>query len=118
MSDVMFKTRSRKTGEFSKGGAWPSFGKQGKVWTRRGDISSHFSQLHALGRDRYREHDVEVVELHVVEVAVTSGNDWINAAEQRVADKQAARQRAVQSYREQQERAQLKELVKKYGVPK
>ncbi len=118
MSDVMFKIRSRKTGLFSKGGVWPTFSKAGKVWKRKGDISSHFSQLDSHGRQTYRDHNVEVVEMHVVEVETTSGDDWLAAAQQRVEDKKAAAAERVRLYRERAEREQLATLLKKYGPQK
>ncbi len=116
--EIMFKIRSRKTGKYSKGGVWPTFSATGKVWKRKGDISSHFSQLDAHGRQVYHDMDVEVVELHVVEVETTSGSAWIDAAKQRAADREAAKAERVRMYREDLERKQLAALIKKYGAPK
>ncbi len=41
----LYKIRDNATGEFSKGGITPKFGKIGKVWKHRGHIKNHLIQF-------------------------------------------------------------------------
>jgi hypothetical protein len=84
---IIYKIRSNKTGLYSKGGSSPSFNKAGKIWKRRGDISSHFTNLGGHGRTIYRAEDVEVVEIEIKEecISTTSLNDWLAEAGARAA---------------------------------
>ena len=41
----MFKIKNIETGLFSSGGTLPTWTKEGKVWNKRGHITSHLSLL-------------------------------------------------------------------------
>lgn len=87
---TMFKIRSRKTGLFSAGGAWPKWNTVGKVWKRKGDLSSHFTQLGNQGRTIYLEADAEVVVCETVVLEAVPVDQYIEQATTRAADRQAA----------------------------
>lgn len=89
-TQTMFKIRSRKTGLFSKGGSDPTWNTTGKVWKRRGDLSSHFTQLTGRGKQIYANADAEVVELETVTIEATSVETYIAEATMRAADRVAA----------------------------
>lgn len=114
---IMYKIRMAD-GTFSKGGSWPSFSKTGKVWKRKGDISSHMTQLSGQGRKLYRDRGAEVIELITTVSSATPIDsyldDVITRAEQRAVD-DAAR---IKKYREEAERAQYLALHKKFGGEK
>ena len=111
----MFKIRSRKTGQFSKGGIWPDWSRNGKVWKRQGDLSSHFTQLDQRGRQIYLDHDAEVVEMEVVETLLIPAVSFIEAAADREEKREAESAERIRAWRERAERQQLAELQAKYG---
>lgn len=61
----VYKIRDKYTGLFSKGGAYPRFGKIGKLWTSRGALKNHLS----LAVNAYKESNrFEIVEYLFAEV--------------------------------------------------
>lgn len=87
---TIFKIRSRKTGLFSAGGAWPKWNTVGKVWKRKGDLSSHFTQLGNQGRTIYLEADAEVVVCETVVLEAVPVQEYLAEASMRAADRKAA----------------------------
>lgn len=76
----MFKIKNTKTGLFSKGGYNPVFSVEGKIFAKRGHITSHLSQLDADMVKKYYA-DCIVVEYELSEVAILdSVLDWKPAA--------------------------------------
>lgn len=114
---MIYKIRSKTTGLFSKGGMDPTFSRVGKVWKRRGDLSSHFTQLTTRGKAIYRENDVEVLEYEVREEEVnrTPVSLWIDQAAGRAAQREADAEAMRRYWQEQRERQQLADLQAKYG---
>jgi hypothetical protein len=107
-TQVIYKIRSKTTGLYSKGGMEPRFGKTGKVWKKRGDLSSHFTQLTSRGEVTYRQHDVEVLEYELREeqVSCTPVDQWINQAAARAAQRDAEAEAQRKFWQEQREREQ------------
>jgi hypothetical protein len=72
----MFKIKNTKTGLFSKGGLHPAFAEGGKIFTKRGHVTSHLSQLGAARIKKYYT-DCIVVEYELAEVEILdSVLDW------------------------------------------
>jgi len=113
----LFKIRS-KDGTYSEGGSYPRFGRVGKIWKRISDLSSHFTQLSSVGRDTYTQHQAEVVEIEMVATNAIPVADFIQAAADRKAIRQAEWEARRVNYREQEERRQLAALLAKYGDKK
>jgi hypothetical protein len=42
--ETSYKIRNRLTGEYSRGGSWPSFTKKGKIWSTKGGLTNHVGQ--------------------------------------------------------------------------
>jgi hypothetical protein len=45
VADTFYKIRDSRTGLFSTGGSWPSWRKNGKVWTRLGTLRAHLTMM-------------------------------------------------------------------------
>lgn len=114
---TFFKIRSKISGLFSNGGADPSFVKTGKVWKRKGDLSSHFSNLSAYGRRIYQNVDAEVVEIEVREECLSSTpvEQWLVAVDQRAAAREAAKQKARTEYELERDRQTLERIRRQWG---
>lgn len=63
MADTFYKIRDGRTGLFSTGGSWPSWVKNGKVWTRLGTLRAHLTMM--LRCERSME-GWEVVEIETI----------------------------------------------------
>ena len=113
----LYKIRSNKTGQFSNGGSWPSFTKNGKLWKRACDVSNHFSLLSPHGRQMYKDQDVEIIEYELVETCtnVTSYADWIAATDERKEQKKEAQRRRFEEYQREQRRQEFIKLQKEFG---
>lgn len=76
---TVFRIQRTSDKKFSTGGTQPTFKAEGKVWNKRGDVTSHLSQLH-----RYFLYQgcVVVVEYEVEETQLGSMSvqDWSPAA--------------------------------------
>jgi len=114
MSDIYYKIRSKTTGLFSTGGSDVTWNKVGKVWRRKGDLSSHFTGLTSHGRKQYRDNDAEVVELETVVHNLIPVEQYLEQADERRVEKtnEAHRRRADKTRKD--ELAVLKHLQKKY----
>lgn len=109
---IVYKIRSKKTGEFSTGGTYPSFDKNGKVWKKFNHVSSHLSQQEILSSNLYKEHDAEIVEYELRECAAMTVETIVAAKMDRKAD----RDRKMREYRDgerQSYRRQEYEQLKK-----
>lgn len=62
----MFKIRDKETGMFSLGGIRPRFSDEGKIFKKRGHVTSHLAQLSESDKRKYYT-DCEVVEYEIVE---------------------------------------------------
>lgn len=69
----LYKIRNKKTGEFSKGGITPKFGKVGKVWKHAGHIKNHLSQFDVIPE----EWEVLVYPIQTDPVKVEAARDFI-----------------------------------------
>lgn len=116
----MFMIKSRKTGLFSKGGQdADTWTKAGKVWKRKGDLSSHFTSLSSKGKRSYRDHDAEVIEFEIVTVGTPESTDlWIEAAVVRAGEREGASQERIAKYRRERELAEYERLKKQFGDTK
>lgn len=110
----IFKIRAMN-GTFSAGGSSPHFSMTGKVWKRRGDVSSHFTQLNTSGRQYYERMGAVVVELVTTEVSATPASDWIDAAAGREAERMAAMMVGVNERRRQYALEEYERLKKELG---
>lgn len=114
MTQIIFQIRSRKTGLYSKGGSFPSFSKKGKVWTAKGHLSLHFTQLGSAGEKAYRDLDCEVVQyvLSQTEVTAIPVQEFIEAATER-STVRLQEEREIRDKWEREQRLALYERLKK-----
>lgn len=111
---ALYKIKSNKTGLFSLGGSYPQFGKLGKVWKRKGDLSSHFTNLGAEGRRRYRENECMVVEIEIVEIETTMVpvDEYIEASATRTAENKRLHEERVAKWQLENARRNYERLLK------
>lgn len=114
-SKTLYMIRDPNTGLFSTGGTVPDWNTAGKVWKRRGDLSSHFTNLCGDGRRKYRDANAEVVEMEMVITNAVSVSEYINASDMRAADRKKAEQEAHDRFQRQRDIANLKRLQTIYG---
>lgn len=114
---IVYKIRSKKTGEYSMGGNDVSWGRDGKMWKARGPLSNHFSQLTAEGRKQYREHDAELLHLEVVEVplSIIPVSAELAAVGMRKAEREAIYKKQMQAYKLEREKAEYERLRSVFG---
>lgn len=114
---IIYKVRSKKTGLYSKGGMTPTFSKIGKIWKNIGHLRNHFNVLDAYGRNLYRKHEVEIVELEIVEEVVcsTSFDEFLQEAADREQKRKDDRQQRYNQWQIEQRRKQYLELQKEFG---
>ena len=93
MAETIFKIRRSTDGLYSRGGESPSFDTKGKVWKRRGDVSSHLSQLSEAGIRRFYS-DCQIVEYVIVQSDVETVPDAYRALRNRRDPIDKARERA------------------------
>lgn len=115
-TQTIYKIRSKKTGTFSKGGAYPSFSKKGKIWSALNHLSNHFNQLDPAGRKLYKDHECEVVvyELIESEVAASGALEWMDASAERRADRERREKLRAAAYRLEQERQHYERLKARF----
>ena len=111
-----YKIRNIKTGLFSRGGSHPSWGKNGKIWKRIGDLNSHFTLVD--NYDVYR--DAEVIEIVMIEteVNVFPASEFIQASKDRMAESQRQTEIRVAAWRletAQREVDRLQQIIKNGG---
>ena len=111
---ALYKIRSKKTGLFSTGGNSVAWSKFGKIWMAKAHLSNHFTGLTSLSRKEYREHEAEVVEVELVIKLAEPVQDFIDAAEQR----KAARDARAKAVRESMQRREFERLLKKFDPTK
>lgn len=111
----MYKICNPATDMFSTGGSDPRWSTAGKVWKRRGDLSSHFTNLSAAGRREYANSNAVVVEIEVVLSNPTPVEEYINASSQRAADREQAAKDAADKRKRDRDLAELTRLQKLYG---
>ncbi len=107
----IFKIRRRSDGLFSTGGSYPSFKKEGKVWSRRGNVSSHFAQMQ---RSSAYLADCEVVVYELVESEIIPVSDWITTIENNKHFREMKRQQAQDEYLKNVRREQFEKLRKEF----
>lgn len=107
MSDIYYKIQNPATKLFSTGGANPCWNRVGKVWKRRGDLSSHFTNLSKAGLRQYQDVGAIVVEIETVVSNPVSVMDYMKeAADRAIARAESAKERKQRIKRE----ADLREL--------
>jgi hypothetical protein len=109
----MYKIKSQKTGLFSTGGEIPKWSKNGKVWQRKGDLSSHFTQL--FDKEIYVQYDAIVIEYEFAVVGISEIHKWVEAAENRVLEREEESKARTVAWHKDMELAELKRLQEKYG---
>lgn len=111
-TQTIYKIRSKKTGEFSKGGTWPSFSKKGKIWSALNHLSNHFNQLGSSGRQMYKSHECEVVVYELIESEVASSDvqEWMEASADRRADREKKEKLRIAAARLEHERQNYERL--------
>lgn len=82
---LVYRIRSKKTGQHSMGGGDVSWTANGKIWKGQGPLSNHFAQLTRTGKKQYENHQAEVVTyvLAETEVAVRPVMELIAEADAR-----------------------------------
>ena len=113
---ALYKIKSNKTSLFSLGGAYPTFGKLGKIWKRKGDLSSHFTNLGAEGRRRYRENECVVVEIEIIEIETTMVpiDEYIEASANRTAENKRLHEERVAKCQLEHARLNYERLLKQH----
>lgn len=113
--EIFYKIRRKSDGLFSKGGTTPTFTKVGKVWRRKGDLSSHLTLVVDSGRNKAAYKDCEIVEYHMLEAEVQDVAEVIVAtARRRHRVEQKRKQRIAQNQREERRR-EYERLKKEFG---
>lgn len=112
---TLYMIRDPNTGLFSTGGSTPKWNTAGKVWKRRGDLSSHFTNLDSAGRRAYREAKAEVVTMEMVVSNAISVDEYIAASDMRANERKQAEQDAHDRFTRQRDLATLKRLQTIYG---
>ncbi len=113
---IVYRIRRKSDGQFSMGGTWPRFNKTGKVWKRKGDLSSHLGLVTEGrgGNERMRKAyaDCEIVcyELTETEADVITLDAWLAEKEGRRVEKEARQQAWRDREREKQRRKVYEEL--------
>lgn len=104
----------RADGQFSLGGSWPRFGKEGKIWKRKGDLTSH---LRIVRRDMYS--DCKIIEYELVEKSectdTISIGQWLNEIEERKRSEQESRERFQEKQAKKVRRKAFLKLREEFG---
>lgn len=110
---IIYKIRDRQTGLFSTGGLHPSFSKKGKIWKQKGHLSNHFSNVN---QQAYARRDCEVVEYELIENEMSTASivGWVDAAQQRRDDREAAYKQSRLKYELERNRAEYERLRKQF----
>lgn len=114
MSDIFYKIQDPVSKLFSTGGADPRWSRTGKVWKRRGDLSSHFTNLSRDGRQAYEKIGAVVVEIETVTRNPVPVVEYIQAANDRKTAREDERKRQIDDWQRKSELAELARLQAKY----
>ena len=113
---IVYRIRRKSDGLFSMGGTWPRFNKTGKVWKRKGDLSSHLGLVTEGrgGNERMRQAyaDCEIVcyEMTETESDVITLDDWLTEKEERKAAEERRRQERRDAAATERRRAEYEKL--------
>lgn len=116
----MFKIKNPE-GLFSTGGMRPCFTASGKIFTKRGHVTSHLAQLNSQQKQQFYE-GCTVVEYELVEVGTVQDVLGWQPAESTVRAKELERERQIQrereylTSREAELEAELERIRKKTGT--
>jgi hypothetical protein len=112
---IVYKIRT-KDGLFSQGGTWPRFNTKGKIWKRKGDLTSHLNHLPHTKYAEYAQLGAEVVEYDVVEreTQTQTLSAYIAEVQNRKALKEQERQQRRAEYLQNERRKQYDELKKEF----
>jgi hypothetical protein len=115
---IFFKIRNKNTGLYSRGGSYPTWSKLGKVWKRRCDLSSHFTNIGAKAATYYA--DAEVIEIIVTETEMTAvpAIEYVNASKERAEKRKLESEMRVAQWRvseAEREIARLKKIIENGG---
>ena len=107
----------RNDGLFSDGGTWPSFSKKGKIWKRKGDLSSHLSQIDHGRAQRAGYNDCEIIEYELVETEVgrTNMQEYLAEAYERKLEKEKKERERIENAKRKLRFEQYKQLKKEFG---
>ena len=114
---IIYKIQSKQTGLYSTGGVSPSFSKTGKVWKNIGHLRNHINVLDPHGKRKYREHQVEIVELQLTEVCVSSTpfEEFLTECTIRKNDRDAKQREKIDYWKQDQRKRLYLELKKEFG---
>ena len=113
----MYRIRRKSDGLFSSGGSFPTFSKRGKIWKRKGDLTSHLNLTtqSTTNRDVYKNCELVVYEVTEQEVSTQLLKEYI---EERKVLKQQREEEQLNRWRQQQRdirRQQYEELKREFG---
>lgn len=111
---ILFLIRNKTTGLYSTGGNYPSWKKNGKVWTSRGALSGHFA-ICARARAFYADAEILMVNVNDHASEALNLQSWLDDTNKRKADREAAQREAQELWRRQHDEKQLADLAAKLG---
>lgn len=116
MITKFYRIKDTKTGLYSKGGTYPTWSKNGKVWKRRADLSSHFAIVRDARRNPYASPDIVIEEITITESVTNTYPvaDQIDELNQRRDKREAALERAREQYKLEQRRKEYERLRKEF----
>lgn len=113
---LIYKIKSRKTGQFSKGGADPTFTKKGKIWTNIGHVRTHLNCLTKRGHQVYVDHDAEIIVLELIELPIETIDlqECIQETKDRKQEQEQLRKQKYLMWQMQQKKQQYEQLKKEF----
>lgn len=116
MQEKVYKIRRKSDGLFSTGGVSPKFNSVGKVWKKKGHLSSHIAQavsyfstsVHARMKSAYA--DCEVVEYLIQETDIYPVTPIIDEKQEKYEEEKRKRDEQYREFRRQQLKKELEEL--------
>jgi len=102
----MYKIRQKSTGLFSTGGSVPRFTKKGKIWRRKGDLSSHLNLVS--GRKCVYD-DCEVIVLETIEVEIQDMSALLDETAERIEARKKEHDRNIALWRLKRAEKELQE---------
>lgn len=111
---ILYLIRHKTTGLYSSGGNYPSWKKNGKVWTSRGALSGHFA-ICARAPSTYK--DAEILMIDVADHASQTLNlqQWLEDTGERRKERELRQREAQAAWRRAQDEKQLADLAAKLG---
>lgn len=117
--ETRFKIRRRTDGLFSTGGSYPRFTSKGKIWSKIGYLRRHLSMFATkLLRQYYNDCEIVEFKVEVSEVGTQIISDEIRRISEERQKKQERRAEQSRKLKESTEKAQLANLLNKYGDPR